>query len=177
MSTRLWAFFDQLRSVVNRKQTAVKYYCIFDHLSSAMMMDDLGEHSTLHSVPTSAVHPVYISSPPAISHQPQLVLMHSAEPVDNTCDKRNDLAFSVPSRWRGEARYIRVRIQKTCWPRCRYRTMVLMMGSLGEQQPERERERERQQERERERKPDNNGNGEGNESRCGVASKKVKRGL
>lgn len=68
MSTRSWAFFDQLRSVVNRKQTAVKYYCIFDHLSSAMMMDDLGEHSTLHSVPTSAVHPVYISSLPAISH-------------------------------------------------------------------------------------------------------------
>lgn len=174
MSTRSWAFFDQLRSVVNRKQTAVKYYCIFDHLSSAMMMDDLGEHSTLHSVPTSAVHPVH--QPSAISHSSSSCIPRNLLTTLATSETIS-LFLSPPAgeARRGEAKYIRVRIQKTCWPRCRYRTMVLMMGSLGEQQPERE--RERQQERERERKPDNNGNGEGNESRCGVASKKVKRGL
>jgi len=46
------------------------------------------------------------------------------------CDKRNDLAFClryllcllVPSA--GDSM-----VEKKCWPRCRYRTMILMMGS------------------------------------------------
>lgn len=113
----------------------------------------------------SAASPQPVRQPSA-SARP---LMHSAEPVDNTCDKRNDLAFSAPSRWRDE---VRVRIQKTCWPRCRYRTMVLMMGSSAEQQPDREREQEQE--------PDSKGcviRGGMRIDRCGVASKKVKRGL
>lgn len=153
------AFVGILRSVEISCKQKTNCCKILLHLWSLVIRDDDGRSwRTLDS----ALRP-YECSPSSLQpvHQPSATtrpLMHSAEPVDNTCDKRNDLAFSAPSRWQDE---IRVRIQKTCWPRCRYRTMVLMMGSSAEQQPEREREREQEEE------PDSNGcpNGGGNENR------------
>lgn len=94
------AFVGILRSVEISCKQKTNCCKILLHLWSLVIRDDDGRSwRTLDSALSpyecspSSLHPV---------HQPQLVLMHSAEPVDNTCDKRNDLAFSVPSRWRGD---------------------------------------------------------------------------